>query len=144
MHGLGSSRTLHVNINPETQKGPQFLIHPQNQLNYQAKDQCCLSTAGCSHNGKDWFVIPATITLLPRYRLCQLSADSKCDGSGAALPGRKGIDYQSLLLPGRISSLQFILFNGLATDSLQMALGGSEGNDTGAYKSIIIIEPFIR
>lgn len=61
----------------------------------------------------------------------------------AALPGRKGLDYQSLFLLGGISLLQFILFNGLSTDRLQMALGGSEGNDTRDYKSITTIEPFI-
>lgn len=105
------------------------------------------STAGSSNNGNDWFVIPGIIVLLPGYHLWRHFADrmpdSKCEGSKAALPGRKGIDYQSLFLPGRISLLQFILFNGLSTDSLQMALGGSEGNDTRDYKSITIIEPFI-
>lgn len=85
--------------------------------------------------------------LLPRYHLRRLStdkiADSEYEGSKAALPGRKGIDYQSLFLPGRISLLQFILFNGLSADSLQMALGGCRGNDTRDYRSITIIEPFI-
>lgn len=105
------------------------------------------SMAGCSNNGNDWFVIPGITVLLPGYHLWQLFAarmpDNKCEGSRAAAPGRKGIDYQSLFLPGRVSLQQFILFNGLSTDSLQMASGGSQGNDTRDYKSITIIEPFI-
>lgn len=58
---------------------------------------------------------------------------------GAALPGRKGIDYQSLFLPGTISLLQFILFNSQPPEGF----GGNEGSDTGDYKSITITEPFI-
>lgn len=129
-------------------KLPNFFVHPSKQLHYRTKELCCLSTAGSSNNGKDWFVIPGITALLPGYLPLRLFADripgSKCEGSTGALPGRKGIDYQSLFLPGRISLLQFILFNGLAINSLQMALGGSEGNDTRDYKSITIIEPFIR
>lgn len=128
-------------LSPEKPPNSWFIL--KNNWITQLKT-CCLSSAfpaGLGSNGHDGSAILVSLCppRAPPGDFLQTGHQAANVTGGRAPPGRKGIDYQSLFLPGTISLLQFILFNSQPAEGF----GVSEGNDTRDYKPITITEPFI-
>lgn len=94
---------------PKSWTAPQFLVYPEKQLNDQTQDVLSvLSVPWWALQQWEWLICHPGIPVPPwapqLVTCCRQDTRQQMPWEGA-FPDRKGIDYQSFFLPGRISLL---------------------------------------